>query len=250
MTTTYTRSCYGNRETVTSLSNFWSCQVVVTWPSSKVINKQISFILFILHLTETLVPLWDTLVVLFNRDTHSLCLTNIRTFIWQTHSSLYLTETLVFLFDRDTRPFIWQRHSSLYLTDTCPFIWQRHWYLSLNETLAQRHSSLYLTDRLAKSKICCLKSKSILIDFFKHNYGPILSIIIVYRGVRACVRACLHACVCVCVRVCVWFFFLLPLFVTLYIFLHLTAFIVAFLERGRWVGAVCPWLVWVSLGSF
>ena len=105
---TYTRSCYGNRETVTSLSNFWSCQVVVTRPSSKVINKQISFILFILHLTETLVPLLDTLVLLFDRDTHSL----------------YLTETLVPLYDRDTGTFLRMRHLH---RDTRPFIWQTGW---------------------------------------------------------------------------------------------------------------------------
>ena len=204
---TYTRSCYGNRETVTSLSNFWSCQVVVTRPSSKVINKQISFILFILHLTETLVPLLDTLVLLFDRDTHSLYLTetlvplfdrDTRPFIWQRHSPLYLTETLATLFDRDTpplyftetlvplflrdtRPYIRQIHSSLYLTethvplfdrDTRPSIWQRHWYLSLNETLAQRHSSLYLKDMLAKSKICCLKSKSVLFISSSIIMGP------------------------------------------------------------------------------
>ena len=159
MTTTYTRSCYGNRETVTSLSKFWSCQVVVTWPSSKVINKQISFILFILHLTETLVPLWDTLVVLFNRDTHSLCLTktlvplfdrHTRPFIWQRHSSFYLTETLVTLFDRDTSPFIWQRHSSLYFIKAL---------VPLFETLAQRHSSLYLTQTDKEQNLLRLKRK-------------------------------------------------------------------------------------------
>ena len=36
VTTTYTMSCYANRQTVTSLSNFWSCHVVVTWPSLEV----------------------------------------------------------------------------------------------------------------------------------------------------------------------------------------------------------------------
>ena len=159
MTTTYTRSCYGNREIVTSLSNFWSCQVVVTWPSSKVIYKQISFILFILHLTETLVPLLDT---------HSLCLTktlvplfdrHTRPFIWQRHSSFYLTETLVTLFDRDTSPFIWQRHSSLYLRhlhrDTRPFIWQTDWQ---------------------RAKFATFEEEINIILPFKHNYEPILFI--------------------------------------------------------------------------